>query len=251
MISWRRAYHGCQLSFTPVFARTRSLVEAFLRADRSCCTHRPRTPQRRLSKGRGCRGLQPLCCLAPPIVGRCVPLRGDGAAVEPRHVQAYCVSASCRGLLIAGMGFIVLPSAQDDPDCWFACGSQMRAFASTTRNPTVKLLALRLAKNFDWCAECLSCVGLIATIIVQVLNEIGWTNNDDALTCCHVQVLHGADACGNPRARLTRASRVPASAHSEFVNFSRPVAVAARNAREPYGFRKRFRGTVRRTRCRT
>jgi hypothetical protein len=50
----------------------------------------------------------------------------------------------------------MLRGPQDDPDRWFECASQMRALASSMRDPSVKLLALRVAKDLDWFAECLA-----------------------------------------------------------------------------------------------
>jgi hypothetical protein len=47
----------------------------------------------------------------------------------------------------------MLRGPQDDPDRWFECASQMRALASLMRDPSVKLLASRVAKHLDWFAE--------------------------------------------------------------------------------------------------
>jgi hypothetical protein len=60
----RLVRHGCQLSLTPVFARVRAPADAFLRADRSCCTQSPRIPAVRLSRGE-VAAVSNLCAASP------------------------------------------------------------------------------------------------------------------------------------------------------------------------------------------
>jgi hypothetical protein len=80
---------------------------------------------------------------------------GDGAAVAPARLSVLRIWG-VPGLLAATAGLIMLPSSKDDPDRWFKCASQMRAVGSSVRDPSVKLLALRVAKDLDWFAECLA-----------------------------------------------------------------------------------------------
>jgi hypothetical protein len=54
------------------------------------------------------------------------------------------------GLLIAAMGFIMLPGLHDDPDRWFECASEMRALASAIKDPSGRSVALLVAKDLDW-----------------------------------------------------------------------------------------------------
>jgi hypothetical protein len=92
---------------------------------------------------------------ASPHLFWTVSADGDGAAVGPgaRERFAYLRRA---GASRCHVGLTMLPSPQDDPDRWFECASQMRALASSMRDPSVKLLALRVAKDLDWFAECLA-----------------------------------------------------------------------------------------------
>jgi hypothetical protein len=74
---------------------------------------------------------------------------------RPRRARVLRI-CGVPGLLTFAAGFIMLPSPHDGPDRWHECASEMHALAAAVRDPSVKLLASRVAKDLDWFAECLA-----------------------------------------------------------------------------------------------